>query len=79
MTFKIDKEAPKQDKFAFGYTDPRAMYGDPSVEWEPIIHSRKHDWSEAIAAVGFGLGVSMAVAPMAWVEMIKWIFTSTST
>ena len=61
--------------YTFGYTDPRANHGEPAVEWEPISYSRKYDWSEAIAAIGFGLGVSMAVAPMAWVELFKWLFT----
>lgn len=61
--------------YSYGHTDPRAMYGDPKVELEPIQCNRRYDWSETIAAVGFGLGVSMAVAPMAWVELFKWIFS----
>ena len=65
--------------YTFGYTDPRAMYGDPKIEWEPIRCNRRYDWSEAIAAVGFGLSVSMAVAPMAWVELFRWLFTHTPT
>jgi len=61
--------------YTFGYTDPRAMYGDSKTEWEPTTYSHKRDLSEAMAAIGFGLGVSMIVAPMAWVELFKWIFT----
>ena len=61
--------------YTFGYTDPRAMYGDPKIEWEPIRYNRRYDWSEAIAAVGFGLSVSMTVAPMAWVELFQWMLS----
>jgi hypothetical protein len=60
--------------YTFGYSDPRAMYGDPSVECEPKNYKPRYDWSEVIAAIGFGLGVSMAVAPMAWVELFKLAF-----
>jgi hypothetical protein len=64
----------KQDRYVFGWSDYRAQYGTPKVEWEPIKYSRKYEWGEYLAYVGMATGVSMAVAPMAWVQLIAWIF-----
>ena len=62
-----------KSRYTYGWSDPRATYGDPKIEWEPIEYNHKYDWGEYLAYVGMGIGVSMTVAPMAWVGLIKWV------
>ena len=62
-----------QNRYTIGWSDYRAEHGTPKVEWEPIEYNHKYDWGEYLAYVGLGVGVSMTVAPMAWVSLIKWV------
>ena len=62
-------------KYTFGFTDYQGNFMATMTELEQTRYSRKYDWSEAIAAIGLGLSVSMIVAPMAWVELFKWMLS----
>jgi len=63
----------KKERYTFGYTDTRAVYGDPKIKWEPIRASRRYDWGLAVCYAGVAVGVSMTVAPMAWVKLFQWM------
>jgi hypothetical protein len=65
----------KKEKYLFGYTDPRALYGDPKVEWEPIKVSRIYEWCLIFCYFMLALSVSMIVAPMAWVQLFQWMMS----
>ena len=64
-----------RQRYTFGYTDHRSSHGEPAVKWEPMRYIRKYDWSTPMAAIGLGLGISMIIAPMAWVELFKWMLS----
>lgn len=52
------------DRYTVGWSDPRAEYGTPKVEWEPIESDRNYDLEEVISCIGVATGVSMALAPI---------------
>ena len=58
------------DKYITDWSDYRMEHGTPKVEWEPIESDRNYDLEEIIAYVGMAAGVSMVIAPMAWVGLI---------
>lgn len=60
--------------YTFGYTDPRIMYGDPDVKWEPIRASSRYDWGLAFCYFMLALSLTMTVAPMVWVKLFQWMF-----
>ena len=60
-------------RYSIGWSDPRATYGTPKVEWEPIEYSHKYEWGQILCAIGMAVGVSMTFAPMAWVQLIQWM------
>ena len=60
----------KKDRYITGWSDYRMEHGTPKVEWEPIESDRNYDLEEIIAYVGMAAGVSMVIAPMAWVGLI---------
>ena len=64
-----------KDRYTFGFSDYRGEHGTPKVEWEPIESDRSYDLGEFIAYIGLAAGVSMTVAPMAWVQLFKWFLT----
>jgi hypothetical protein len=67
--------AMKHERYAVGYTDCRGIYGDPDVKWEPIkVSWWAKDWAMFVAYFMFFVGVSMALAPMAWVLFFQWVF-----
>jgi phosphoribosylcarboxyaminoimidazole (NCAIR) mutase len=59
-----------KDRYTIGWSDYRAEHGTPKVEWEPIESNKNYDLEEIIAYVGMAAGVSMVIAPMAWVGLI---------
>lgn len=63
----------RNDKYTVGWSDPRAEHGTPKVEWEPIESDRNYDLEEVVAYIGLATGVSMVLAPMAWVQLIAWV------
>jgi hypothetical protein len=65
----------KNEKYTFGWSDPKGTYGTPKVKWEPISYNHKYDWGLYLAYVGVATGVSMTIAPMAWVQFFTWIFS----
>jgi hypothetical protein len=62
-----------KDRYTIGWSDYRAQYGTPKVEWEPIHPKYSYNAREYLAYVGMATGVSMMVAPMAWVQLIAWV------
>lgn len=60
-------------RYTIGWSDPRATYGTPKVEWQPIEPNRNYNLGEVVAYIGLATGVSMTVAPMAWVQLIAWV------
>lgn len=62
----------KTDKYAIGWSDPRATYGDPNIKWEPIRYSHRYELKDYLSWVGLAAAVSMTVAPMAWVQLFMW-------
>ena len=65
----------KKEQYKFGFTDYRAMYGDPKVEWTPIKPSRRYDFGLAFCYFMVAVGVSMVVAPIAWVKLFQWMLS----
>ncbi len=51
------------EKYAIGWSDPRAVYGTPTVKWEPIQYSHKYEMGEYLSWVGVSVGASMTWAP----------------
>jgi hypothetical protein len=41
-----------KEKYKFGYSDPRAMYGEPKVEWEFLEPSNRHEWLAKLPWIG---------------------------
>ena len=62
-----------KDRYITGWSDYRMEHGTPKVEWEPIESDRNYDLEEVISYIGMATGVSMALAPMAWVQLIAWV------
>ena len=62
----------EREKYTVGWSDYRIEHGDPKVEWKPIESGRNYDLEEVVAYIGMATGVSMALAPMAWVQLIAW-------
>jgi len=60
------------NKYTIGWSDPRATYGTPKVEWEPISYSHKYEIGEYLSYVGMATGVSIAVSPLPWVSLLLW-------
>jgi len=60
-------------KYEIGWSDYRVEHGTSKVEWEPIESNRNYDLEEIISYVGMATGASMALAPMAWVQLIAWV------
>lgn len=63
----------REDKYSVGWSDFRGEYGTPKVEWEPIKPDRNYDLEEVVGYIGLATGMSMALAPMAWVSLIAWV------
>ena len=57
-------------KYECGWSDYVAEHGRPNVEWELIESDRNYDAEELIACIGMATGVSMIVAPVAWVGLL---------
>ena len=64
----------KENKYSFGWTDYGANYGRPDVEWKMIDPDPFFKFKMVLAYIGLAIGLSMAVAPMAWVQLFMWIF-----
>jgi hypothetical protein len=63
-----------KDNYDFGFTDYRGIHGEPVIEWELISPDPLYKVKMAFAYICLALSVSMVVAPMAWVELFKWVF-----
>jgi hypothetical protein len=64
-----------KDNYDFGFTNYRGIHGEPVVEWELIRPDPLYKVKMAVAYIGLAISGSMVVAPMAWVELFKWIFS----
>ena len=63
------------NRYDFGWSDYGAQHGRPSVEWKPIEPDPLYNFKMGLAYVGLAVGVSMAVAPMAWVYLFMWMLS----
>lgn len=63
-----------KESYSFGFTDYRGIHGTPVIEWEPIRPDPFHKLKMAFSYIGLAISVSMMVAPLAWVELFKWVF-----
>lgn len=61
--------------YTFGYSDPIGQYGIMAVGYIPPKKSYSMTKSYIIAGIGYGISASMMLAPMAWVEMFKWMLS----
>ena len=41
-----------KEKYKFGYSDPRAMYGEPKVEWEFLEPHNDNEWLAKLPWIG---------------------------
>ena len=63
-----------KDRYIFGWTDPKGIYGEPHVEYEPIKMAWwARDWAMAFAHIMLALSLTMVFAPMLWVKLIFWV------
>lgn len=70
----MEDKDKKEDKYVFGWSDPRVEYGNPDVKWEPIEASgTKYEVGIWLCYIGVAVGVSMTVAPMPWVKLFMWM------
>jgi hypothetical protein len=59
----------RQDRYSFGWTDYRSVYGTPSIQTEFFYVSWWWRFKEVLAWVMLFLSLTMVFVPMAWVEL----------